>query len=83
LPSKPPSLLVLFVLLWRDSIIENFLFMLNHQDTTCQIVKQFEETGSVFDKSAKEHKCSISTCTEVVGEAQEAITEVQEQVCNF
>lgn len=48
--------------------------MLNHQDTTCQIVKKFEKTGSVFDKRAKEHKCSISLHTEVDGAAQEAIT---------
>jgi hypothetical protein len=65
---------VLPVLLWSDSIIEKFLFMLNHQDTTCQIVEQFEVRGSVFDKHAKEHKCSISICTEVVGAAQEPIT---------
>jgi hypothetical protein len=57
--------------------------MLNHQGTTCQIVKHSEETGSVFDKCAKEHKCSISTHIEVVGEAREAIREVQEKVCNF
>jgi hypothetical protein len=74
LSSKLPTLVVLLVLLWRKSIIESFLFMLNHQDTTCQTVKQFEDTGNVCDKHAKEHKSSISIRTEVIGAAQEAIT---------
>jgi transposase len=53
--SKPFSLLVVLVLLWRDNIAVSFVA---HCETVFRIAKQLEETGSVCDKRTKGRKRS-------------------------
>jgi hypothetical protein len=52
--SKPFTLLVVLLLLWKDSEVESFLFVLHHQETFAYwIIKQSEETRLVYDKRVK------------------------------
>lgn len=60
------------MLLWRDNIAENFLFVLHHLYWS---VKQSEETGNMCDERTMGRKSSTSVLTEeVVGVIREALT---------
>jgi hypothetical protein len=70
---KPFTALVVLVLMWREYYREFSVHVAPPRAIIYQIVKQSEETGSVFDKRARgcKHSTSIHT-EEIVSAAQKA-----------
>jgi hypothetical protein len=57
--------LVVLVLLWRYTIVENFLFVLHHGEVTIYgTVKHSEESGSVSDRCVTGRKYGVPALAE-------------------
>jgi hypothetical protein len=81
--SKPLKLLVILVLLWRDNIVESFLFVLYQRQTV---------SPGLLNSWKKQEVCVINVRSdanvavrtgEVFGAEREAVTRSPRKVCEF
>jgi hypothetical protein len=73
--SNPWTLVPVLVFLWRDSMVESFLFALHRRETlSAGLLEDSEETVCVRHKRAKGRKRSVSLSTKEVGAARGLVT---------